>query len=245
MIVFTDLDGTLLDHSSYDYAPALPALQALSERETPVILASSKTAAEIAPLQTELKLDGWPAIVENGAGIHGLADAPGIQDDYDRLRQILAGLPQALRNRFTGFGDVTEAEVAEWTGLTPAQARLARRRAHTEPGKFDGDQAARAAFSEALAGHGVRVRQGGRFLTLTFGRTKADAMRELAESLGTGPVVALGDAPNDHDMLQAADIAIIIRNDHGPDPGPVPGAIRTRLEGPAGWNAAILDILKD
>ena len=25
-IVFTDLDGTLLDHRTYDYSPALPAL---------------------------------------------------------------------------------------------------------------------------------------------------------------------------------------------------------------------------
>ena len=55
-VIFTDLDGTLLDHASYSYAPAEPALALLHKLEIPLILASSKTAFEIAPLREELDL---------------------------------------------------------------------------------------------------------------------------------------------------------------------------------------------
>ena len=56
MLVFTDLDGTLLDHNDYGYGPALPALTELKARDIPLVLASSKTAAEIAPLHHDLGL---------------------------------------------------------------------------------------------------------------------------------------------------------------------------------------------
>ena len=47
-VVFSDLDGTLLDHSTYSWKAAAPALAALRDRGIPLILASSKTSAEIA-----------------------------------------------------------------------------------------------------------------------------------------------------------------------------------------------------
>lgn len=67
LLVFSDLDGTLLDHTTYSYAPARPALAALRARDALLILASSKTAAEMLPLHQELDLGEAPMIVENGA----------------------------------------------------------------------------------------------------------------------------------------------------------------------------------
>jgi predicted mannosyl-3-phosphoglycerate phosphatase (HAD superfamily) len=46
-LVFTDLDGTLLDHHSYSCEEAMPAVRALAEAGFPLIFNSSKTAAEI------------------------------------------------------------------------------------------------------------------------------------------------------------------------------------------------------
>ena len=45
LLVFTDLDGTLLDHEDYSYAAANEALAELRSRRIPLILCSSKTAA--------------------------------------------------------------------------------------------------------------------------------------------------------------------------------------------------------
>ena len=68
LLVFSDLDGTLIDHHSYDWSPAMPALAALGSIGAGVVLASSKTAAEIDLLRRDMGLEDWPAIVENGPG---------------------------------------------------------------------------------------------------------------------------------------------------------------------------------
>jgi mannosyl-3-phosphoglycerate phosphatase len=38
IVVFTDLDGTLLDYYTYSFEKAMPALQLLKEREIPLII---------------------------------------------------------------------------------------------------------------------------------------------------------------------------------------------------------------
>jgi mannosyl-3-phosphoglycerate phosphatase len=67
-IVFTDLDGTLLDHNTYEWEAAMPALEQCRDRGIPVILVSSKTRTEMDVLRRRLNLSG-PFISENGGGI--------------------------------------------------------------------------------------------------------------------------------------------------------------------------------
>ena len=67
-LVVTDLDGSLLDHHSYDYGPAEPAMAALEASGIPLVLASSKTRAEIRALRDALG-NRHPYIVENGAAV--------------------------------------------------------------------------------------------------------------------------------------------------------------------------------
>ena len=67
LLVFTDLDGTLLD-DAYGFAGAEPALAQLAEQHIPLILATSKTRAELTGLAAQLP--GVPGLIfENGAGI--------------------------------------------------------------------------------------------------------------------------------------------------------------------------------
>jgi len=242
LAVFTDLDGTLLDHDSYSFAAALPAIVRLRTAKIPLILASSKTAAELHALRVELELTSYPAIVENGAGIL----APNAEQAYDdrvykRLCKTISQLP--YKQYFYGFSDMTAAEVSKATGLSIDGALLAQRRGFTEPGLFNGTSTDKAEFIAALTAKGITARDGGRFLTLSYGHTKADRMAELIKTLALNTTIALGDAPNDTDMLLAADYAVIIRNDHAPEIGVVPDAIRTEQAGPTGWNTAVLNLL--
>ena len=46
-IVFTDLDATLLDKHSYDWAHATPALKMLENKGAQLVLSSSKTFSEL------------------------------------------------------------------------------------------------------------------------------------------------------------------------------------------------------
>ena len=78
LIVFTDLDGSLLDGTTYSYEAATPALTALREQGIPLVLVSSKTRAEMEPLRQRLGHRD-PFIVENGGAVfipHGLFDFP-------------------------------------------------------------------------------------------------------------------------------------------------------------------------
>ena len=60
LLIFTDLDGTLLDIHTYDWQPAASWLERLRDEQVPVILCSSKTAAETGDIQRELGLEGLP-----------------------------------------------------------------------------------------------------------------------------------------------------------------------------------------
>ena len=75
-------------------------------------------------------------------------------------------------------------------------------------------------------------------------------MSDIVLSLKPDKTVALGDAPNDREMLEAADIGVIVRNDHGialPKlEGEAAGRIRrTQLSGPQGWNEAVMQIVQE
>ncbi|MGB8621711.1 MAG: HAD-IIB family hydrolase [Paracoccaceae bacterium] len=251
MIVFTDLDGTLLDHDTYRHDAAAPALARLKGAGVPVVLASSKTAAEVVPLRAELDLSDVPAIVENGAGVVGPDESVEQSNDgYARLREAIDALPAPLRRGFQGFGDWGPEEIAARTGLPIEEARLAADRRFSEPGLWVGEKDDLRPFLDALAVRGLHARDGGRYLTISFGGTKAAQMEAILDRYGAPFAVALGDAPNDVEMLERADLGIIVANPHRPPlpelPGEAKGHIRRAAgAGPEGWNTAILTLLAE
>ena len=88
-ILFTDLDGTLLDHRTYLPGPALEALRDLQSHGVPVVAATSKTAAELRVLAPELGLtDGW--IAENGGAIAFAGKEREFGRPYETVRRELA-----------------------------------------------------------------------------------------------------------------------------------------------------------
>lgn len=68
-LVFTDLDGTLLNHHNYSVEAALPCIQKLHQLDIPVIFNTSKTFHESVELQKLLQINA-PFIVENGSSIY-------------------------------------------------------------------------------------------------------------------------------------------------------------------------------
>lgn len=250
LLVFTDLDGTLLCHDTYQSDAASPALKRLENIGVGVVLASSKTASEIYVLREELRLQHWPAIVENGAGLLP-AQAKGALDStiYAQLRAKLDKISANLRVLFCGFGDMSITQIADRTGLSLSAAAVAKERAFSEPGIWLGTSKEKKIFIKTLRYQGIFACEGGRFLTLSFGATKANQIAQITKTLAPRHTIALGDAPNDIEMLEAADFGVIIANPHRE---PLPelngekfGRItRTKQTGPVAWNAAILAHLK-
>lgn len=265
-IVFTDLDGTLLDHATYSWEPALPALRLLRERQIPLVFCSSKTRTEIEHYRRELD-NHDPFISENGGGIFipgGYFDLSVLPSEpvitktagweiirlgapYHRLRRAIRRLREEGFT-LTGFGDMTVAEIAALTGLTPEQSAMARERDFDEPFIFNGDRAGIERLRERVRAMGLQLTMGA-FPHLLGGSNKGVAFEMLASlyraKLGEIVTIALGDSLNDLPMLQCADQPVIIRTPEGRRHSAlaVPNAIITRGEGPQGWNEAILKLL--
>ena len=262
LIVFSDLDGTLLDHDTYSHEAAGPALDALRARGIPLILCSSKTRAEMLNIWNALGLQD-PFIVENGGGVfipeeHFLAAGPGWKPAGAGWRMMALGLPiaevRALFSRFKdqfqakGFGDMSDQEVANLTGLSLAQAALARQRDFNEPVWLPEPDAQAGAFSRAAQAVGLEVTRGGRFFHLLAGGDKGKAVDKVAHlyrAYDKGLVtMALGDALNDLPMLAQVDKPVLVAQHNGGHADiELPGLILEPGIGPIGCNAAILAAL--
>ncbi len=267
VVIFTDLDGTLLDRQ-YRCDPALPLLRRLRELAVPVVFASSKTRAEVERLRRALD-NHDPCIVENGAAVlipeGSLGGLPpdagpgrtGGLREYAQGRprkEILAVLERLRRQhgfRFRGFHDLDPQQLAALTGLDPGSADLARRRRGTEPLQWldSGERLER--FRELLRGEGLVVVPGGRFLHVQDpacdkGRAMRWLLRQYARCRGA-PLrsIALGDSENDRQMLEQADVAVVIPDASGRhlQLQRDEGVILAPEPGPAGWARALADLL--
>ena len=249
-LIFTDLDGTLLDHDSYDFSPALPALKRLKARKIPIIPVSSKTLAELEGYVAELGLDG-PVIAENGCVILLPDRQPQITiPTYQELRDYLHHLRQEFGWQFIGFGDMTVQQVIDATGLTDAAARLAMQRLASEPLLWQDSPEQLQRFTKEIRSRGLRLLRGGRFLHLLGDMDKGRALHLVVDwyrQRGTRDIktIALGDSGNDIDMLVSVDIPVIIRKPDGThlDLSERVDVVVSELPGPAGWNQSLNRLL--
>lgn len=245
-LIFTDLDGTLLEHHSYRFDAALPMLSFIKARNIPLIIVTSKTVGEVIELQQKLGIRE-PFIAENGAGI-----AFPKNDGYEELP--LGKSYTAIRDAFTryaaqfpirGFFDMSVEEVARLTGLPMEQAALAKARTFTEPFVLEKesrlDELIRLADADGLA-----IVKGGRFYHLiTKGQDKAAAIKQLIKQYETRfncrfETVALGDGPNDLTMLAAVDHPVLIPHPDGRyEACNIDNLAKASNPGPKGWNAAL------
>ncbi|MCL7943992.1 HAD-IIB family hydrolase [Marinobacter sp. ATCH36] len=257
LIVFSDLDGTLLDHYNYDWSAARPALERLAAGGIPVVLNSSKTAGEVRVVRDDMG-NASPFIVENGAAViipaNCFGPGPEHVETFGACREEILAVLAQLRDegfQFRSFSDMSAAELARHSGLSESAAELAKDRVGTEPLLWEGDEASLDDFRQKLAAQNCRLVQGGRFLHAMGIFDKADGVRFLlgkyegqyaAEKI---IAIALGDSPNDQYMLKEADIAVIIKGVQS-DRVSLPSqsrAIRSIKEGPAGWNECVLNLL--
>lgn len=215
LLIVTDLDGSLLDHHSYRWDAASDWLTELKRHEVPVVLCSSKTAAEIINLQKRLGLEGLPFIAENGAIVQTASEQrvriPAASPPYERFCQIVTELK--AQYKFDGFRDFSDSEIAAMTGLSEADAALAQQREASEVIVWRDDESALSAFQDVLMQHQLMLTQGGRFWhILPTGSGKGAALRYLLNTLDVNPVtIGLGDGPNDAPMLEAVDYAVVIK----------------------------------
>jgi len=264
LLIFTDLDGTLLDHHSYSYKGAAAALRRLRQLTIPLILTSSKTRMELQRLQERLGLHE-PFIAENGGGIFLPSDYitrdTQASEKSGRFRGIQLGRPysyirmvfEEIRPKYNirGFGDMPVEEIMRATGLDREDAMLARQRDFSEPFLFLTEPRLQE-LQEEVAEHGLTVTCGGRFYHLMGseqdkGRAVAETTRLFqAESPGRITTVGLGDAENDFAMLKTVDIPVLIPKPDGSyEKLDLPGLRKAPYPGSKGWGASMTTILDE
>lgn len=203
-LIFTDLDGTLLDHNTYGWEAALPALDHCRKNGIPVILVSSKTRAEMDVLRHELNLSA-PFVSENGGGIFfpreafkaSPADAVllkirepkrsealwqwSLGVPYAKLIRTLRHMRKSLGVSIKGFSEMDVSEISRLTGLDEEDARLAAMREYDEPFIFEGETPDDLGpLHQYAAQRGLMIVSGGRFHHLLGNNHKGKAMVKIA-----------------------------------------------------------------
>jgi mannosyl-3-phosphoglycerate phosphatase len=256
-VVISDLDGTLLHSQTYSYAPALPAIQALRDRNIPLVLCSSKTRPEIELWRERLKIDA-PFIVENGGAIyiprnyfpfpvkHSVE-----RDGYDVIEfgSPYAQLVETLRSssvesgcQARGFHQMSVPEICLRTMLPVREAEMAKRREYDEPFEISGPGSHN--LLAAIEKRGMRWTRGDRLYHITGGHDKALAVRRLiflyATVSGGVTSIGVGNGHNDADFLKCVDAPIIVRSRFAVALAKqVPNALITNSPGPFGWKEGV------
>ena len=262
LVIFSDLDGTFLDHDSYAFDEALPAYNDCLSRGVLVVFCSSKTRAEIEPIHRELG-GCAPFISENGGAIfiprgyfpftvdfHLAFDGYGVirlGARYSALTSALDRLSRNLGISIRAFHQMKSAQIAAETGLPYWKAEVARAREYDEPFVFTNETTPDVdGFLKAVGFLGLRWTRGGRFDHLLGHAGKRPAVSILTSLYRRWnpeiSIAGLGDSANDTGVLSAVDVAILVQKPGGGyDPvvtHAMPGVHRSPLPGPRGWTAS-------
>ena len=249
-LLFSDLDGTLLDPDTYRASPeALALVRELGRRGVWTIPVTSKTALELDQL-VEIAAAAPLAVLEGGAVIVG---EPGGRRVVGRRRHELVPVLDRLRGcgfPVRGLSEMSVAEVAERTGLSPAAAERAMDRLASEPFAVVSPEDLRPGWEDELAAGaqaaGVEVSRGGRFWHLlgpgVHKGTGVAAVRDRLDPQRRLLTGAVGDAWNDLPMLASVDAAYLLGGRVSDADLPA-GAVRIAESGPAGFCVAGRDFL--
>jgi mannosyl-3-phosphoglycerate phosphatase len=272
-LIFSALEGALVDPRTESYAGAEDALFELEERKIPYVLLTSRTREEIDPIRRKLQ-HNHPFVTENGGGIffpdgYFSLKIPGVVRTarylsiaqgrpYAEVCEALDDIAEECSVGVAGFHHMSLREVADNTGMKPRNAELARAREFDEPFYFTGaDEKAIAHFVATARAKGYDARQGPTFWHFSSKCDTARAVRTLSQLFREAThikltLVGIGGSDLDIPWLKAVDHPILL-----PAPGQasevagqaVDNPARTKTvvmgdaHGPKGWGRTVLDII--
>lgn len=233
LLIFSDLDGTFLNHETYTYGCLKSYIEEFNF-EFELIFVSSKTYEEIVKIKKRLDIN-FPFIVENGACIFFPLDYFGNKKtNYDLTRyknhlslkiskfdsstivKTLGGLKRKYNFKF--FSDLSEEEITEYTSLKKKDAKLSKLRSFSNPILWRDSSKSKKKFIDdiKIINTNLSIFEGGRFLHVLDNYDKGIALsvflkiKKIFDS--EYKVIGLGDSENDIPMLELTNFACIIKS---------------------------------
>jgi mannosyl-3-phosphoglycerate phosphatase len=254
-IIFTDLDGTLLEHDSYSFKKALPALREIKKQRIPLIVCTSKTKAE-----TEYYIRKFgirePFIVENGGAIFipkGYFNFEFRHDKEDKkysiielgtnYRALLRVIKKIKKNgiKIKNFHDMSAKEISKEANLPLSKARLAKKRNYDEPFRLL-NKADESKVIKIIGQNKLKCTKGSRYCHIMGNNDKGKAVNMLKRLFKRQfreiRTYAFGDSKNDFAMLDVVDKPYLVQSQnkkYASNKYKRAGGI-----GPEGWNKAVL-----
>ena len=265
VIVFTDLDGTLLDYYTYSYEYSREGIKLLGEHDIPLIFCTSKSYAEVLYFRGKTG-NTSPFIVENGGAVYIPGDhfkqteqfkqfarhdgyiAVELGADYKSIRAVFEQMKKEFNNKITGFGDMSTEEVAQYLNLEPELAAMAKIRRHDEPFILK-DVTLLDRVRQFSEQHGLKVYPGTRFYHLMGNTDKGVAVKALVsiykKVYGNITTAGIGEGKNDEPMFKEVDLPCVVRKPDGTYADvSVAGIMKIDAVGPKGFTLAVKQLLK-
>ena len=225
VIIFTDLDGTLLDRDTFKFDTILSYIKDLILKDVYIIPNSSKTRQEIENFNQELD-ENLSFVVENGAAIYNLnlinASFPEKISLSRENDEILRVFENKISNKFKSkckfIKNFDVKKQMAVLGLPKERIKASLNREYSIPLLFEGSKSDKTELFKSVSDIGLSLQEGGRVINLCDKVSKSQAMKNVVkvfekvtkEKLFT---IGVGDNYNDLDMLKNSDIPCLVFND--------------------------------
>lgn len=224
ILIFTDLDGTLLNKKSFYYDEAKDLIKNCIKNGVVIVPNSSKTSIELNEFCNEAEISPI-YISENGSSIHGL----NILNSKLNKKIILSRTKDQILNCFLKnvehnfqkkckfVEDLKTSEQIQILGLPKEKLAKALKRDFSIPMIFNGNENEKKQLKKLIKKLDMKVQDGGRVLNLGDDVSKGNAMSFFVKNLSkitnkNYTIIGIGDNENDISMLDKSDYPCMVRN---------------------------------
>ena len=236
LLIFTDIDGTLINNDTFFEGKNIEIAETLHEHNHILIYNSSKTFDEIVNMQKKFNTS-FPFICETGGGIYyknlltqasdELREGYSIMYESKKIEMFKKIIKEEVQKNFKNdldmFDDLCVDEKSRLSGLKGNDLHLASKRDFSILINWKSDDGRYSKFKSVLHGHGLKLIKGGRFSHICASHDKGQAVKFFLNQIKSSGMynkiltIGIGDSTNDLEMLSNVDYACVVKSKNNND----------------------------